>query len=572
MSANQHPAATPVEESDVVYVIGHKNPDTDAICAAYGYAELLQRTQMPEALAACCGGINPRTKWVLDRAGIAPPQLLMDVRPTAGTICTKTPVVARLNETFIEVYSRMSREGVRAVPVIDDERKVIGMLTFQDLLELLMHAPEDEGFTGAEARRVHTSLANVQLTLKADLLHGDRLNDEQDFILTVSASSTETVQDRLTRYPREELLVAVGDRPDVQRLVIEHKVRAVALTSGASISPELLDLAKKNGVSVLSSAVDTASTAQLIRCSRSIETAVHRDIKTYPAKAALSSFYKEAQQSRQVLFPVVNEVSGTIVGVFSKTELLNPPRQKLVLVDHNEFSQAVNGAKEAEIVQVIDHHRLGGNLVSSEPIRFINEPVGSTSTIVARTFQQHWIKPTKEAAVCLCAGIVSDTLNLTSPTTTDVDRELLPWLARIAELDIETFTRDFFSAGSMLKSWPAEEMIGLDRKEFDEQGWKITISQIEEVDVSAFDSRRDEIVEAMEALIKERGMDVGALLVTDITRHVSVLQMVGDENVCAAIDYPSRGNNSYRLDGVVSRKKQFFPYISRVLGRVGREH
>jgi len=318
--------------------------------------------------------------------------------------------------------------------------------------------------------------------------------------------------------------------------------------------------------------VDTASTAQLIRCSRPIESAIERGIKTYAEKTPLTSFYKDVQQSRQMLFPVVHEGGKTILGVFSKSELLNPPRQRLVLVDHNEFSQAVNGANEAEIIQVIDHHRLGGDLVSSEPIRFINEPVGSTSTIVARSFQQHWIKPSKEVAICLCAGIISDTLNLTSPTTTDVDRELLPWLARIAELDIDAFANSFFAAGSMLKSWPAEEMIGLDRKEFEEHGWRISISQIEEVDVSAFDSRRAEIVDAMEKLIRDRDMDVAALLVTDITRHTSVLQMVGHVGVCEEIDYPSLGGNSFRLDGVVSRKKQFFPYISRILGRVGREH
>lgn len=560
-----------VDDENVVFVIGHKNPDTDAICAAFGYAELLQRTNIPEAMAACCGGINPRTKWVLNEAKLEAPKLLMDVRPTAGTICTKNPIVATVKETFLEVYTRMTREGVRAVPVVDENQEVIGMLTFQDLLELMMHATEG-GNSAEEARCVRTTLANVQLTLNAKLLHGDALDEEQDFILTVSASSTETVHDRLTRYPPEQLLVAVGDRPDVQQLVIEHKVRAVVLTRGAALSDELLELAKKNGVSVLSSSVDTASTTQLIRCSRPIESAIHREIKTYPEKTPLSSFYKEVQHSRQVLFPVVKEGSKTILGVFSKSELLNPPRQRLVLVDHNEFSQAVNGANEAEIIQVIDHHRLGGDLVSSEPIRFINEPVGSTSTIVARSFQQHWIKPSKEVAICLCAGIISDTLNLTSPTTTDVDRELLPWLARIAEVDIDTFANSFFAAGSMLKSWPAEEMIGLDRKEFEEHGWRISISQIEEVDVSAFDSRRAEIIEAMEKLIRDRDMDVAALLVTDITRHISVLQMVGHQGVCEEIDYPSLGGNSFRLDGVVSRKKQFFPYISRILGRVGREH
>jgi len=551
------------------YVIGHKNPDTDAICAALGYAEYLQRTGDPSAEAACCGGINPRTQWVLEKAGAEPPKLLMDVRPTAGTICRKDPVVAHSNETFLEVYSRMERAQVRAVPVVDEDGQVMGLLTAQDMLELLMHSTLGDG-SHESARLVETSIDNVCSTLNAELLCGDYTDVLQTFVLTVSASSDDTVEERLNRFPDGQLLVLIGDRPGVQRLVIEHGVRAIVLTSAAELGDGLLELAKERGVALLRSPVDTATTAQLIRCSRPIASAVQSGVTTYSEKAPLGSFIKEVQASRQVLFPVVREVGGKLVGVFSKSELLNPPRQKLVLVDHNEFSQAVNGASEADIVQVLDHHRLGGNLISREPIRFINEPVGSTSTIIGRMFQQQGLTPTSATALCLVAGLISDTLNLTSPTTTDVDRELLPWLAAAAGVEVNQFTRDFFAAGSMLKSWPAGDMVGLDRKEFNERGWKISISQIEEVEISAFDSRREELVSALQKLITNRGLDLATLLVTDISRHVSILLVVGSDAVSAEIDYPAIGPDCFRLDGVVSRKKQFFPYISRVLGRVAR--
>ena len=263
-------------------------------------------------------------------------------------------------------------------------------------------------------------------------------------------------------------------------------------------------------------------------------------------------------------------VTGTLIGVFSKSDLIDPPRQRLVLVDHNEFSQAVTGADEAEIMEVIDHHRLSGNLVSREPVRFVNEPVGSTCTIVARSFRQLGLAPTRGTAVCLCGGMISDTLNLTSPTTTKVDREMLPWLAGLAGLELEAFTRGFFEAGSMLKSWPADRMIGLDRKEFQEHGWKISISQIEETALEEFPRRQADLQAALEVMRRERGLDYAAVIVTDIRSHYSLLLVAGDEAITKGIDYPHDKSGAFRLEGVVSRKKQFFPYISRVLAKVRR--
>ena len=549
-----------------VYVIGHKNPDTDAICSAIGYAELLRLTRYPDAVAACCGGLNQRTEWVLKRAGMEPPHLLMDLRPTTEMICRADVVKARADETFLDVYQRMDRAGIRSIPVVDGKDRVIGLASVQDLLKLLVHNVEDK----AQARRVRTTLANMARTLEGHIDSGARLDVEQDFVLTVSASSEATVDNRLHEYLPDELVVVVGDRPEVHRLALEQGVRAFVLTGGAHLSAELQEKARNQGCTVISCSHDTASTTQLIRCSRRIAEAVDLDFKSYGARVHIHNVRQEILHSPQPLFPVVREENGQLVGVFSKSDLLDPPRQRLVLVDHNELSQAVPGAPDAAILEVIDHHRLGGDLVSREPIRFINEPVGSTSTIVARLFQMQGERPSPGVALCLCAGIVSDTLKLTSPAARTMDREMLAWLAGQAGIVIDEFARDFFAAGSLLRAAPVDTILNTDRKEYTEHGWHISISQIEELGLDDLESRTEELQCALEALRVAKNCEFACLIVTDITRHYSILLTAGSQAVIDEIDFPPLGPGLFELDGIVSRKKQFFPFISRVLARAVR--
>lgn len=549
-----------------VYVIGHQNPDTDAICSAIGCAELLRLTRYPDAVAACCGGLNPRTRWVLERAGMEAPHLLMDLRPTTETICRADVVTAGEQETFLDVYERMERAGVRTIPIVDTEDRMVGLASIQDLLKLLLHNVADRN----EARRVRTTVANMARTLEGHIDCGTELDVELDFILTVSASSEDTVEARLSEYPTEQLVVVVGDRPEVHRMALKVKVRVMVLTGGAHLAPDLLEQARQQGCTVLSCSHDTASTTQLIRCSRRISDAVERNFKSYGSKVHIAHIRGEIQHLPQALFPVVREDNGKLIGVFSKTDLLDPPRQRLVLVDHNELSQAVPGAADAHILEVFDHHRLSGNLITREPIRFINEPVGSTSTIVARLFQLSSLRPSPSVAMCLCAGIISDTLKLTSPTTTPTDGEMLQWLAGQAGIVVDEFSRDFFGAGSLLRSAPVELILNTDRKEFTENGWHISISQIEELGLEAFESRLAELRVALRELVVANQNDFACLIVTDITRHFSLLLTTGSDSVVREIDFPPLEPDLFEMDGVVSRKKQFFPFISRVLSRAVR--
>ena len=552
-------------EEDVIHVIGHRNPDTDAICAAIGYADYLRQTGMTNAEAACCGAVNPRTAWVLRYAGLDEPRLLGDLRPRARDLCNRDVVVANEEDTFLEVYQSMRDHNVRAIPVVDKDGVVVGMPNLLEILELLL--PVGEMRSGA--RMVKASLRNMTKSLQGTLFaFGPSLEKEEDLFVLVGASSIDTVCDRLAKFPAHSMLVITGDRPKVQDLAVESGVRCLIITGGFEPTTELLARATEQGVCVICCKQDTASTTQLIRCSRMVAGILNPDFKSFRDNRLVSDIIKDLRDFSQVLFPVTHSTKGHLVGVFAKSDLVDPKRAKLILVDHNEFSQAVPGAEDAQILSVIDHHRLSGDLVSRDPIRFINEPVGSTSTIVAHFYNQRQLKPPASVAICLCAGIISDTLHLTSPTTTDVDRAMLKGLCEIADLDIETFCHDFFATGSLLKNYEPRVAVESDRKEFTENGWHMSISQIEELGLDEFWKHRDELFESLEALRTETHLDFACLMVTDIMKNDSVLLTSRQGDIEGAIGYGKMQPHLFRLNGVVSRKKQLFPYLSRILSRI----
>ena len=555
-------------DSSTIYVIGHRNPDTDAICSAIGYAAFLRATRECDAQAACCGELTVRTAWVLQQAGLSAPKLIMDVRPTALTICRREVLTAAPDETFLAVYRRMIEHHFRAMPVVDAEGRLLGIPTIQELAELFL-PPDDTRANSAANRAVYTSLKNVSAALGAAIL-GDGSDQEtfEELLLVVAASSKDTTKNRAQQFPARRVAIVTGDRPEIHELAVELKVRCLIITGGFMPSDELQAQAREHGVAILVSVHDTASTSQLIRFSRAIGEAMVGEFVSFTARTLLSEVKHEVQQSHQPLFPVVDEETRTLLGVFSKSDLVNVPRTKLVLVDHNEFAQAVTGADDADIVEVIDHHRLSGNLRTKEPVRFINEPVGSTSTIVALMFRMRGLAPDQPTALCLCAGMVSDTLNLTSPTTTNTDREILPWLAGIAGIQAEAFVKDFFAAGSMLRENSPAAAVESDRKEFEENGWRISISQIEELGLDEFWKREQDLQAALDTVCKAKQVHFACLMVTDITEHYSVLLVAGNERVVEAIEYPRLHKHLFEMRGVVSRKKQLFPHLGRLLSKL----
>jgi manganese-dependent inorganic pyrophosphatase len=546
--------------------MGHKNPDTDAICSALAYADLLRQTRIPEAVAACCGPPNARTEWVLHTAGINRPRLMSDVNLRASDICRAHVSTARPTESVIEAYREMAAHSYRSLPVTNEDGILIGMLALQDLLALLI--PESD--KGNLARQVTTSTDNVARILEADIVHlNDSSSIEQDFLMMVAGSSEPVMQDRISKLPKEQLLIITGDRIGVQLHAVEAGVRCLVITSGFRPSEAIIHAAAKNGTSILVTDRDTASTTQLIRGARSISNAVSKDFLSFSPEMKVQAIKERLKTNRdQVLFPVCDPETRKLIGVFSRADLVNPERPRLILVDHNEFSQAVTGADEAEIIEVLDHHRLSGNLVTKEPIQFINKTVGSTCTIVGSSFQSYQIEPSQSIAICICAGIISDTLNLTSPTTTDEDRAVLEWASGIAGIDVAQFKEDFFSAGSVLRSSNIPEAVGSDRKEFDESGYRVSISQVEEIGFDYFWPAREALQAELKSLVKEQNLDLACLMITDITLNDSLLLIEAPLEIRQRIGYPKKDSHLFVLKGVVSRKKQLFPFIGSVLSEI----
>lgn len=557
-----------MQQTSTTYVIGHRNPDTDAICSAIGYAAFLRATRDMDAQAACCGELTVRTAWVLQQAGLPTPKLIMDVRPTAATICRREVQTVAADETFLSTYRKMLEHHFRAVPVVDNEGRLLGIPTIQDLAQLFL-PPDDAHQHNAANRAVRTSLKNMTAALGGQLW-GDatRADQVEELLLVVAASSVDTTRQRALQFPAGQLAIVCGDRPEVHALALELQVRCLIITGGFKPSEEIQTRARAQGMGIITASHDTASASQLIRFSRPIGEALSGPFLSFTSRTPLAELKHEVQQSHQALFPVVDEETNRLEGVFSKSDLVNVPRTRLVLVDHNEFAQAVTGADEADIVEVIDHHRLSGNLRTKEPVRFINEPVGSTSTIVALMFRMQGLAPDKATSLCLCAGMVSDTLNLTSPTTTNTDREILPWLAGIAGIDAEVFVKDFFAAGSMLRESTPRAAVESDRKEFEENGWRISISQIEELGLGEFWKREQDLHAGLEAVCREQKVHFACLMVTDITEHNSVLLVAGNDRVIDSIEYPKLHKHLFEMRGVVSRKKQLFPYLGRVLAKL----
>ena len=543
-----------------VLVIGHRNPDTDSICSAIGYAEFRRRTGLAGAVAARCGDTNERIDFVLKTLGVPPPRFVADVSPKIRDVMQTQVISVPPRTSVAEALGLMEDRNIRVLPVLDSDRTCRGLVDVFKASKFFFPAPN----RAFDSRRVLASLRSLAHTLNAKMVFAVEPDREEELVLMIGAMSLGSLAQRLPNYPVEKLALVVGDRDEIQHLAIEERVRVIIVTGGLPVEEVALEAAQKNEVSLLVSPHDSATTAMLCRAAITVEHLLHDRFLAFQEDEPLATARRLAAESQFHAFPVLDDQK-KVVGVLSKSDFLKRVDRQLILVDHNELSQAVHGADQVEILEVIDHHRIGP-LTTQQPILFRNEPVGSTSTIVADCFFRAAVDLPKTIAGLLLAGLVSDTLNLTSPTTTERDAEILARLESVSGINAAEFTEKLFESGSLLTSRPAAQAVATDCKEYTDQGRVFSVAQIEEIGFDQFWRRKAEVLEALEAQRRVKGYFFSALLVTDVVLQVSLLVLAGPESFLSQIDYPAVEAGIYKLAGVVSRKKQLLPYLAHCLG------
>ncbi|MEA3209985.1 MAG: manganese-dependent inorganic pyrophosphatase [Chthoniobacter sp.] len=543
-------------------VIGHRNPDMDSICSALGYAELKRLAGHSNVVAARAGNTNERIDFVLAKFGVEPPLLINDLAARVSDVMQPKVISVRADSPVYDAIQLIDEKLLRGLPVVDENNHCLGLLSAFKVNRYLF-PPREEA---SAARLVTASLAGIVATFRGTLVTGALSSEPEEQLLVVGAMAEKSFGPRLQGYRDHKVIVFVGDRPRIQALAVEARVHAVVVTGGLPIEDEIRTAAQAANVTMISSPHDTATSVLLARGAVAAERMIEANYQSFRPDSLLDAARQLAAQSASFVFPVLDE-HDALVGILSKSDFLKAIPRQLILVDHNELAQAVRGADKVPIIEILDHHKLGG-LASDTPILFWNNPVGSTSTIVALCYQQLGVPMDAKIAGLLMAGLISDTLNLTSPTATPVDCEILDRLSKIAGVSSDELAEQIFRVGSPLLTMTPEQAITADSKPYAEDGHRFTVAQIEELTFAHFPEKRDALLEALAAQRQRDGLLFTALLVTDINDQTSLLLVQGSDEFLQTIDYPQSAPHIWELAGVVSRKKQLLPYLLHCLAKM----
>jgi manganese-dependent inorganic pyrophosphatase len=542
-----------------VYVIGHRNPDTDSVVSAAAYARLKQLQGQEHYVAARAGNVNARTEYVFERFGVTLPQFLPDLVLKAEHYIFETPVTVNEEDSVWNALELLQKNDAKVLPVVDKDGVYKSMFHYRSFAQYII-----ANINPRRKSAFPLSLNHLAKTLHAQpltLFNGD---ETRKSTIVVAASYTQFFKNNIQLVEGvENSLVIVGDRWDIQKCAIELGVRALVLSGGNTLSKELLSLAEENRVTVLISPFDTSSTAMLIIYSVTVGNLGDMSVPAVRLFDPVRIFRQALSKAPAHYLPVVDDL-GKVVGVVFEGDLTKEPNIEVILVDHNEPSQAVEGIENIKILEVIDHHRLG-NLSTPYPITFINRVVGATSTIITNIYREQKVPLEKKIASILLCGILTDTLMLQSATTTETDLEAADYLSSITGLDIKALSLDLQSAANQIHSLTAEELLNQDIKEFNERGTSFSVSQIEVVDTEALMKRREEISAALEQLRSSKSYLFAALLVTDVTALDSLLFVTGNKAFTNLINFPVTAKGVYELKGIVSRKKQLMPLFAELI-------
>lgn len=535
-----------------LYITGHRNPDSDSICAAIAYADLKKKLGIA-AIPARLGDINRETEFILSYFNMPVPEYLETVKTQVSDL-NLDPVIPISPDVSIKTaWMVMKKNNLKTLPVIDDGERLIGIVTISDITSKYMDTLETSIISSS-----NTPLRNIVETLNARIIYGSQDIFVANGNVVVGALSP----DNLEHFLEEKDIVIVGDREDVQLKAIELGANCIIVTGGFDASDQIVKEAEKHECIVMTTPYDTFTASRLINQSLPIKHIMTTEnIISFQIDDFVDEIKEKMLQTRYRSYPVVDDRQ-RIIGFVARYHLISQKKKKVILVDHNERNQSVNGIEEAEILEIIDHHRVA-DVTTGRPIYFRNEPVGSTSTIIANIFFENGIHTSRSIAGILCAAIISDTLKFQSPTCTYVDKITAEKLASIAGIDIDEFATKMFKAGTSLKGKTPEEIFYQDFKEFKIGKYRIGISQVNTMDSENMDEIKQELLEYMNHQCSHKDFDLMMILLTDIIKQGSEILFTGEskELIAKAFNVNSRGSSVF-LPGVISRKKQVVPPLS----------
>ena len=541
-----------------IYVTGHRNPDTDSVASAVGYAELRGRLDpRNEYVPVRLGELNEQTRWVLDRAGAPAPLFLPHVMLRVCDVMRTRFPLAGHREPVRGVGLIMAREQVDLVPVVDDDGALAGAITERALARRYVR----------ESREASRLDAATAVGVIASVLEGEQLVGDPDGQVTgrvwVLAMATESLPLAFTAGD----VVVVGDRPDAQRIAIEVGVSLLVISNGSTAEPDVLELARARGTAVVASPLDSYVSARMITLSAPCRALMDRE-PLVVSRDDLIADVTETVKDVDYRAAVVVDAARRPIGLITRSDLVDPEPRRVLLVDHAEQAQSVIGVEHAEIVEILDHHHIG-SIETRIPVRATFDPVGSTATLVIERFRQSGMEPSGSSATLLLGAILSDTVILNSPTTTDRDRAVVEYLERVLAVNATAFGREMFESTSDLSRLSAQEIVARDVKEYAGGGEQtLRIAQVETVGETLAE-RRDELLASLDAVREQGGHAIAALMVTDILAKATALYASGERSTLERAFGSDWRDGIIDLPGVMSRKKQVAPRLLSALAGVG---
>lgn len=539
-----------------IYVVGHKNPDTDSICSAIAYAALKKELTGKHYVARRAGRLNEETQYVLEYFGVEVPKLLSDLRVQVRDVDLRRAENLNGSVSIQTAWAQMKELNIKTLP-IGRNNKLEGLITVGDIARSYMDVYDSNILA-----RSKTQYRNIASTIDGKIISGNAHSYVSKGKVAIAASSRQLMSD----FVDEDDLVILGDRIEAQQLAIDINVSCMVVCGNARIPNEILKQAKEKEIVVIASPHDTFTVARLINQSIPVRHFMTKDeLITFYPKDYVDDVKEVMARKKYRDFPVV-DINGDFQGFISRRRLLNCRKKQVILVDHNEESQAVDGIEQADVLEIIDHHRLN-SIQTIGPVVFRNQPVGCTATIIYQMYQEYNKPVNPVIAGLLCSAIISDTLLFRSPTCTLLDEDAAKELAEIAGINMEEIAQAMFKAGSNLQGKSAEEICFLDFKQFTVNDTVFGVGQVNSMSAKELTEIKTQIESELDKIRQNHRLDMIFFMLTNIMTESSELLCVGPEareKAISAFDLNGKSDTLY-LKGVVSRKKQLVPAIVEAL-------